>query len=329
MVAYHASHEQFAPSELLKFAVMAEQAGFEGIHSSDHFHPWSERQGQSGFSFAWLGAAMHATTLPFGVIAAPGQRYHPAIVAQAAATLAEMFPERFWLELGSGEALNEIITGEEWPDKPIRNERLLESATVIRKLLRGEMVTHNGRIKVDRAKLYTLPARPPMIIGAALSEATAAWMGGWADGLVTVNASLQQLKKIVDAFKKGGGHGKPLYLKVQLSYAQTRDEALHGAYHQWRTNVIPNEKLGSLKTVADFDAASQAIMEEDLVDKVNISEDVQDHISWIRSYQQLGFENIILHNVNREQENFIHIFGRHVIPALKNAMRAPATVGNP
>jgi coenzyme F420-dependent glucose-6-phosphate dehydrogenase len=322
MIAYHASHEQFAPSELLKFAVIAEQAGFDAIHSSDHFHPWSERQGQSGFSFAWLGAAMHATTIPFGVIAAPGQRYHPAIVAQAAATLAEMFPERLWLELGSGEALNEKITGEEWPAKEKRNERLLECATVIRKLWQGETVTHNGSIKVHNAKLYTLPQRAPLLIGAALSDATAEWMGGWADGLVTVNSSLEKLEKIVKAFRQGGGEGKPLYLKVQLSYAKTRDEAWNGAHHQWRTNVIPDEKLNSLRTVQDFDAAAEAITPEDFIDKVNISENIADHISWIRSYQALGFTNIILHNVNRDQNNFIEAFGEQVLPALRSCTLA-------
>ena len=138
IISYHASHEQFKPSELLAWAVLAEKAGFDGINSSDHFFPWSERQGESGFSFAWLGAAMQATSLPFGLVCAPGPRYHPAILAQAAATLSEMFPDRFWMALGSGEALNENITGAPWPDKETRNRRLYESADVIKKLLNGD-----------------------------------------------------------------------------------------------------------------------------------------------------------------------------------------------
>ena len=136
---------------------MAENAGFQGIHSSDHFHPWSKRQGQSGFSFTWIGAAMQATKLPFSMVCAPGQRYHPALVAQAIATIAEMFPRRINIELGSGEALNELITGDEWPDKSIRNQRLLESANIIRQLLHGEEVTFDGLVKVKKAKLYTIP----------------------------------------------------------------------------------------------------------------------------------------------------------------------------
>src|SRR5688572_33157874 len=153
MICYHASHEQFAPSLLLKLAVAAERAGFSGLHSSDHFHPWSSSQGQSGFSFSWIAAALQATSLPCSVITAPGQRYHPAIVAQAIATLEEMFPGRFSIALGSGEALNENITGEKWPAKEDRNKRLKESVDVIRRLLNGEMVSHKGAVIVEHARL--------------------------------------------------------------------------------------------------------------------------------------------------------------------------------
>ena len=172
LIGYHASHEQFKPSELLTWAIQAAQAGFQAINCSDHFHPWSERQGQSGFSFAWLGAVMHATSVPCGVVCAPGQRYHPAIVAQAMATLAEMFPERFWISLGSGEALNERITGEKWPAKPERNARLVECVEIIRRLLQGETVTHHGLVVVEEAKLYTRPEKQPLIIGAVVTEAS-------------------------------------------------------------------------------------------------------------------------------------------------------------
>src|SRR5690606_8773495 len=127
MIAYHASHEQFSPADLMRYAALAEQAGFGAIHSSDHSHPWSERQGQRGHASTWLGAALQACSLPSGVICAPGPRHHPVILAQAAATLAELFPDRLWVALGSGEAINERVTGQPWPTKAIRNERLLES----------------------------------------------------------------------------------------------------------------------------------------------------------------------------------------------------------
>src|ERR671917_2623878 len=141
-VGIHASHEQIAPSALLVAMEEAEAAGFRRAWSSDHFSPWSGRQGQSGYAWSWLGAALQATSLPFRVVNAPGQRYHPAIIAQAIGTLGEMFPGRLWACLGSGEASNEHITGDRWPPKPVRNARLLECVEVIRALLRGEEVTH-------------------------------------------------------------------------------------------------------------------------------------------------------------------------------------------
>src|ERR1041384_850593 len=138
----HASHEQIPPADLLTAVIAAERAGFDAAMSSDHFSPWSARQGQSGFAWAWLGAALQATNLPFGVVNAPGQRDHPAIIAQAIGTLGAMYPGRFWAALGTGEASNEHITGAAWPRKDIRTARLRECVDVIRALLDGEEVSH-------------------------------------------------------------------------------------------------------------------------------------------------------------------------------------------
>ena len=175
VIGIHASHEQIPPSALLTAMREAEAAGFESGWSSDHFSPWSERQGESGFAWSWLGAALQATGLPFGVVNAPGQRYHPAIVAQAAATLSEMFPGRLQVALGTGEFSNEHITGEPWPRKAVRNARLRECVDVMRALFAGEEVSHEGLIRVDRARLWTLPETPPPLLCAAVSEPTARW----------------------------------------------------------------------------------------------------------------------------------------------------------
>jgi probable non-F420 flavinoid oxidoreductase len=223
-IGYHASHEQFPPGRLLELVQHAESAGFEGVLCSDHFYPRSELQGESGFAWAWLGAAMQATALPFGVVNAPGQRYHPAIIAQAAATLAEMFPGRFWVALGSGQLLNEAITGDRWPVKAQRNERLRESADIIRRLWAGQTVTHYGHVTVEDAKLYTRPRRSPALIGAAITAKTAEWIGDWADGLITISHPVEELQGVIDAFRRGGGEAKPMYLKVQVSYH--RDEKM-------------------------------------------------------------------------------------------------------
>lgn len=315
-IAYHHSHEQFAPSQLLAWARAAERAGFAAGFSSDHFHPWSERQGQSGFSWAWLGAALQATALPFGVICAPAPRYHPAVVAQAAATLAEMFPGRFWLALGTGQALNERITGDGWPAKSERNARLAECVDIIRRLWAGETVTHRGRVTVEEARLYTRPAQPPPLFGAAVTAETAEWLGGWVDGLITVARPPKELRRVVEAFRRGGGAGKPVCLKVQLSYARDEATARAGAYDQWRTNVFPNAVATELRSPALFDGAAAVVRPEDLDRHVRIAADLKQHIAWLRDDLALGVDELILHNVNRGQDAFIEDFGAAVLPAL-------------
>lgn len=315
-IGYHASHEQFSPSELVKLSCRAQQAGFGFINSSDHFHPWSEKQGQCGFSFAWLGAAMSACHLPFSMVCAPGQRYHPAIVAQALATLAELFPGRLTAALGSGEAINESITGDKWPLKEERNERLKECYEIINRLLKGEVVTHRGRVIVEHAKLYTLPAENPDLLIAALSEETAAWAGSWAPGLLTAHKPMKELRKVLDAFRTSGGKNKTAVLKVQISYAREKHIALEGAYDQWRTNILPGTLLADLSYVGQFDTAATYIKKEDMENFVHISTDPKFYAGLLHNYFELGFDRIILHNVNRDQELFITDFGEKILPLM-------------
>jgi coenzyme F420-dependent glucose-6-phosphate dehydrogenase len=311
-IFYHASHEQFPPSELLQLAKMAELAGFDGVHCSDHFHPWSERQGQSGFSFSWVAAAMQATNLPFSMICAPGQRYHPAIAAQAMATLCELFPGRINFELGSGEALNEVITGDGWPDKQTRNRRLLDCVEIIRKLLNGEEVSHNGLVRVEKAKLYTLPATLPLLLCAAITSETAGWAGSWADGLLTTAEKTKEknLTKM-NAFYKGGGEGKPVYLQYAFSFARDRSVAEEEAFDQWRSNILPKEKLATMRTVADFDKAGQQTSKDEVLNAIPVFTDIRSLMDSISILQQTGADRIILHNVSRQQRQFIEDFQRY------------------
>ncbi|HLL50530.1 MAG TPA: TIGR03885 family FMN-dependent LLM class oxidoreductase [Thermomicrobiales bacterium] len=315
-IGYHASHEQFPPSELLACVRAAEQAGFAAAMCSDHFAPWSERQGHSGFAWSWLGAALQATSLPFGVVNAPGNRYHPAIVAQAAATLEEMFPGRFWVALGTGQAINEHITGARWPPKEERNARLRECVDVIRALWAGETVTHDSRIQVEEARLWTLPMQPPMIVGPALSEETSEFAGSWADAFITINAPRDRLMKLVEAFRRGGGEGKPLYLQCHLSYAGSEDEALANAYDQWRTPIFPGFVNEDLRTPLQLEAAARFVRPEDVAEHVRISDEAERHLEWLRGDLELGFEHVYLHNVGRNQKEFIEVFGEQVLPAL-------------
>jgi probable non-F420 flavinoid oxidoreductase len=316
VVGLHCSHEQIPPSRLLEHAQHAEAAGFGAIMSSDHFSPWSERQGESGFAWSWLGAAMEATGLPFGVVNAPGQRYHPAIVAQAAATLCEMFPGRLWVALGTGEASNEHITGDPWPDKDTRNARLRECVDIMRALFAGETVSHDGLVRVDRARLYTLPDSPPPLIGPAISVDTARWVGEWADGLATVNQPRAKLEEMIAAFRSNGGEGKRLVLQVHLSWAASEEEALRVAHDQWRTNVFPAPTCWDLEMVHEFDRLAEDVTPEQVRETVLVSADPAQHTEWLQELAELGFDEINLHHVGEELTPFIDTFGEHVLPSL-------------
>jgi probable non-F420 flavinoid oxidoreductase len=315
-IGIHASHEQIAPSALLEAMREAEAAGFQRAWSSDHYSPWSERQGESGYAWSWLGAALQATSLPYGVVNAPGQRYHPAIVAQAAATLAEMFPGRLSVALGTGEFSNEHITGEPWPGKAVRNARLRECVDVMRALFAGEVVDHDGLVTVDRARLWTLPSTPPPLLATAVSAATAAFAGEWADGLITIAQPREQLVRVIAAFREHGGTGKPVAVQVHLSWAQSEDEALAIAYDQWRTNVFQAPLCWDLATVEQFDIAATHVRPEDMRGPVLVSADLGQHVAWIQELAALGFDAIYLHHVGQEQRRFIAAFGDHVLPAL-------------
>ena len=313
-VGFHASHEQIAPSRLLAAVQAAEAAGFQAAMCSDHLAPWSERQGNSGHAWTWLGAALQATSLPFGVVTSPGQRYHPVIVAHAIATLGEMFPGRFWAALGSGEALNEHVTGEMWPPKHARDARLLECVAVTRELLAGNEVSHDGLVKVDRARLWVELSTPPALVGAAVSEATAEQCGEWADGLITVNQPLDTLRAVLDGFRRGGGEGKPAYLQVHLSWDDDEEEARRIAHDQWRANMFGGALAWEIDTPAGFDDASRFVRPEDMDQAVLISSDPGRHASWLANYAEMGFDGIFLHHVGQDQDRFIEAFGEKVIP---------------
>jgi probable non-F420 flavinoid oxidoreductase len=317
VIGFHASHEQFTPDRLLRLVCQAEAAGFDAAMCSDHWAPWSEEQGQSGFAWSWLGAALQATSLPFGVVNAPGQRYHPAIIAQAAATLNVMFPGRFWLAIGSGQRLNEHITGEAWPAKDDRNARLREAAEVMRRLWAGETVTRRGLFTASEARLWTRPAEPPMLVGAAVTAATAGWIGGWADALITVVQPREQLRDVVDAFRRGGGEGKPMFLQVHLAYAPTDEEAREAAFRQWRQNTLPNTVMTELAHPAQIAAAAMHVTRDDLDAAVRVSSDLGRHVEWLRDDLSIGFNELFLHEVGPEQERFVETFGREVLPALR------------
>lgn len=305
-VGYHASHEQFSPSELIEYVALAQAEGFEAAMCSDHLAPWTEQQGNSAFAWSWLGAAMQATSLPMGTVCAPGQRYHPTVLAQSIATLAAMYPGRFWVALGSGENLNEHVTGDPWPDKATRDARLRESVEVIRLLLGGEEVTHHGLVEVDRARLFIQPSVQPRLLGAALSEETAAAAAGWADGLICAPASPQQADAIVRAFREHGGHDRPVYAQLMVGFTEDRAAVAR----EWPLPALSPEERANLATVEEIEAvlgerASAAVPEHCLV-----STDIRKHAAWLHEFSALGIDVAFIHNVDRDQRAFIEAYGR-------------------
>jgi probable non-F420 flavinoid oxidoreductase len=317
MIGYHCSHEQHPPSRLLEYVTSAEQAGFAAAMCSDHYAPWSLAQGQSGFAWSWLGAALQATRLDFGTVNAPGQRYHPAVIAQAAATLSEMYPGRLWVALGSGEALNEHITGGQWPHKAARRARLRECVDVMRALFAGETVTHSGAIVVHEARLYTRPLQPPALFGAAVSAEGARWVGSWADGLITIARPEAGLREVVRNFREGGGVGKPMFLQAALSFEASEEVAAAEAHRNWRTNAITAADFNAdTRSPELFDAAASFVRAEDMYESVRISADPGRHRAWLQMDKDIGFERIFVHHVGTNQPRFIEAFARTVLPGL-------------
>jgi probable non-F420 flavinoid oxidoreductase len=315
VIGFHASHEQIGPAQLLRDVQLAEQAGFGAAMCSDHLEPWSRRQGHSGFAWSWLGAALATTRLPFGVVNAPGQRYHPSVVAHAAGTLGCMFPGRFWLALGSGENLNEHVTGDPWPAKEVRQRRLEESAAVIRRLLHGEEVTHEGLVRLDRARVWDVPPDTPPLIAPAVTAETAARSAVWADGVITVNQDPGALAELLSAYRSAGGRGMAA-LQVHLSWAPDEAEALALAHDQWRNAAVTPPRTWDISSAAEFDEATRDVTPGQVRDAVLVSADLGRHAAWLEEFLGLGFDVLYLHHVGQEQERFIRTFGERVIPRL-------------
>jgi coenzyme F420-dependent glucose-6-phosphate dehydrogenase len=169
---------------------------------------------------------------------------------------------------------------------------------------------------VEDAHLYTRPERPPRLLGAALTPRTAEWVAGWADGLITIAKPHEELREVVEAFRAGGGQDKPMALQVQLSYAETEQEALRAAHEQWGTNIFDSPVLATLRMPADIEAAAEFVEPDDLLGPVNVSSDPSRHASWLAEYVELGFDELYLHNVHRDQRRFVHDFGASVLPEI-------------
>jgi len=325
IIGYAAALEQFPPTELLNYAVLAEQHGFKGVMAADHFQPWVPQQGNNSFVWSWMAALGQASTaLTFGPgVTCPSFRFHPAIVAQAAATQAALTPGRFWLGLGSGEALNEHVVGGIWPEPHVRLKMMQEAIEIIKKLFSGKVARHDdGKyFTMERVRLWTLPEKPAPIYVATAGPITAKWTGENCDGFITPGASIEKLKGLLDAFEKGArGVGKdpstmPKLLQIHLSWADTYEQALQNALTEWPNGGMPFPKA-DIRSPEDFAEIAKLVRPENYKNRMLISPDLDEHRANLQQFVDLGFDEIHVHNVGRNQEQFIKAFGEQVIPTL-------------
>ena len=322
-IGYAAMLEQFGPTDVVDYCALAEAAGFSGVMAADHFQPWTPRQGQASFVWEVLAVAGARTKGDLGPgVTCPSFRMHPAIVAQAAATLEVMYPGRTWLGLGSGEALNEHVFASYWPEAPERINRMFEAIEIIAKLFSGKEVKHDGRFfRMETGRLWTMPQKAPPIYVATAGPITAKRTGKFAEGIITVGAPAEKIEGIFDKFAEGAREaGKdpttmPKVLQLHLSWAETDTEAVANAVNEWPNGGMrfPKQDIRSPK---DFEQMAQLVRPEDFEGRMLMSADPEVHRREIQKYLDMGFDRIYLHNVGANQAAWIDVFGREVLPKL-------------
>ena len=297
-IGYAAMLEQFHPTDLLDWCAQAEAAGFEaGFMVSEHFHPWTPQQGQSAFAWTFMGALGQRTTLPFGTaVTCPGFRYHPAVIAHAAATLGAMYPGRFWLGLGAGEALNEHVVGGEWPEVGVRSAMMFEAIEIINKLFTGKVVRHKGEyFTLESAKLYTRPEQPVPIYVATAGPLNAKRTGRFADGMITVGAADE---KIQDAVGQARRRALARPARTRIDHAEdpadARQLGAHGrrrpptnAINEWPNGGMPFPKQ-DIRNPEDFAAMAKLVRPEHFVNRMLISADLDAHAEHIQQLRRHG-----------------------------------------
>lgn len=320
-LGYALSSEEHRPLDLVRHARLAEDAGFGYALISDHFHPWTERQGQASFVWSVLGAlAVETTDLVIGTgVTCPTFRTHPAIIAQAAATVAAMMPGRFFLGVGTGENLNEHVLGQRWPASDIRREMLEEAIGVIRALWSGEEVSHRGRYyEVENATIFTRPETPPRLLVAASGELAADLAGREGDGLISTSPDADLVATFRAARSGAGPAGAdeaPRYGMLTVCWAPDEAEARRTALEWWPNSALRGELSVELPLPAHFEQATRDVTEERIAEAIVCGPDPEAHARAIGEFADAGFDHVYVHQVGPEQAGFIDFFSREVMPA--------------
>lgn len=314
-LGYKLMSEEHGPKELVRNLVQAEQAGFDLAAISDHFSPWVEEQGHAPLAWSVLGALAQATSR-IGLMTAvtcPIMRYHPAIIAQGAATIALLSDDRFTLGLGAGERLNEHVAGHGWPGVGERHERLSEAIDIIQGLLSGELSNYRGQyFSLDQAKLYDRPTRKPPVVMAAGGPEAARLAARKTDGLVVTEPKAE----LVEAFHSANGQG-PRYAEVSMCWAPSEAEAQQTAHHYFRWAVTGWPVQAELPNTKGFAAATKHVTPEVVAQQVTCGPAAEVHLKAISRYVEAGYDHIILTQVGPRQAEFIDFFARELAPALR------------
>jgi coenzyme F420-dependent glucose-6-phosphate dehydrogenase len=314
---YALSSEEHAPSDLVRNARLAEEAGFEFALISDHFHPWIDRQGHSPFVWSVLGGIAEATErLRVGTgVTCPTIRIHPAIIAHAAATTAAMMPGRFFLGVGTGENLNEHVLGDKWPDWDVRARMLEESIEVMRELWKGDITSFEGEFyTVENARLYTLPDQPIPVMIAASGPRAAELAGRLGDGFIGTAPE----RELLTAFDKGRrGKKRPRYGQVTVCWGRDERKARKTAHEFWPTAAIPGESGQELPNPKHFEQLAEIVTEDMVAERVVCGPDIERHVAALRKFVDAGYDHVYVHQVGPDQKGFIEAYARDVLPKLE------------
>ena len=311
-IGYFLSSEEYTPTELIEQAKGAERAGFSGLWISDHYHPWVDAQGQSPFVWSTLGALSQVCTLPVTTaVTCPTVRIHPAVIAQAAATSAVLLNGRFRFGVGTGEALNEHIFGDAWPEADVRLEMLEESLEIIRALWTGENYSHHGKhYTVENARIYTLPETPPEILVSGFGPKATELAGRIGDGYVSTMPD----GDLVSLFRSSGGGNKVCQAGFKAAYAATEEEGARIAYEKWPNAGVPGELSQVLPSPKHFEQASELVT-EDMVKKAFIcGNDPDKHLEMIDTYAKAGFDEVYVANTGPHFQGLFDLYAKHVLP---------------
>ena len=314
-IGYFLSCEEYSPSQLVEQAVLAEEAGFEALWISDHFHPWNDEQGQSPFVWGIIGALSQACRLPVTTaVTAPTVRLHPAIVAQAAATAAVQLDGRFTLGVGTGEALNEHILGDRWPSEDVRLGMLEEAVAVMRALWQGDFTYHHGRhYTVENARVYTLPAEPPRVFVSAFGDKSFDLAVRIGDGFITTQPDAER----VAAWKIKAGRDKPAQGGYKVCVAPTEDEGVAIAHRLWANAGLPGELSQVLPSPTHFEQASELVTEQMTRESTVCGSDVDSHAGAFAPYAEAGFDDVYIANMGPHYREFFTLYGGEVLPRLR------------